>query len=58
MRDNMDVNAGSIADGERTIDEVGREIFDLMLAVASGQQTSAERLGHREFVPWRVGPVM
>ena len=28
MRDNMDVNAGSIADGERTIDEVGREIFD------------------------------
>ena len=58
MRDNMDVNAGSIADGERTIDEVGREIFDLMLAVASGQQTCAERLGHREFVPWRVGPVM
>jgi hypothetical protein len=32
MRDNMDVNAGSIADGERTIDQVGREIFDMMLA--------------------------
>jgi altronate hydrolase len=58
MRDNMDVNAGSIADGERTIDEVGREVFETMLAVASGQRTCAERLGHREFVPWRIGPVM
>ncbi len=58
MRDNMDVNAGAIADGERTIEQVGREIFDLMLAVASGQRTCAERLGHQEFVPWRIGPVM
>jgi len=41
-----------------TIDQVGREIFELMLAVASGQRTCAERLGHREFVPWRIGPVM
>jgi len=58
MHDNMDINAGSIADGERTIDEVGREIFNLLLTVASGERTSAERLGHREFVPWRIGPVM
>jgi len=29
-----------------------------MLAVASAQRTCAERLGHREFVPWRIGPVM
>ncbi len=58
MQDNMDVNAGAIADGERTIQEVGREIFDLMLEVASGRRTCAERLGHQEFVPWRIGPVM
>jgi altronate hydrolase len=58
MRDNMDVNAGDIADGERTIEEVGQEIFDLMLEVASGRHTCAERLGHKEFVPWRIGPVM
>jgi altronate hydrolase len=58
MQDNMDVNAGAIADGERTIEEVGREIFDLMLEVASGRRTCAERLGHQEFVPWRIGPVM
>lgn len=58
LRDNMDVNAGRIADGEATPDQVGREIFDQVLAVASGQRTSAERLGHREFVPWRIGPVL
>jgi altronate hydrolase len=58
MTDNMDVNAGRIADGEASVDEVGREIFDLMLEVASGRRTCAERLGHHEFVPWRIGPVM
>jgi altronate hydrolase len=58
MTDNMDVNAGRIADGEATVQEVGREIFDLLLEVASGRQTCAERLGHQEFVPWRIGPVM
>jgi arabinonate dehydratase len=58
MRDNMDVNAGAIADGERSIDAVGREIFDLVLRVASGEKTSSERLGHKEFVPWRIGPVL
>jgi altronate hydrolase len=58
MRDNMDVNAGAIADGGKSIAGVGREIFDLVLEVASGRRTSAERLGHKEFVPWRIGPVM
>jgi altronate hydrolase len=58
MRDNMDINAGLIADGERTLQEVGREILDLVLRVASGQHTASERLGHREFVPWRIGPVV
>ncbi|MBZ5724177.1 MAG: altronate dehydratase family protein [Acidobacteriia bacterium] len=58
MTDNMDVNAGSIADGENTVQGVGREIFDLLLAAASGRRTCAERLGHQEFVPWRIGPVL
>jgi altronate hydrolase len=58
MTDNMDVNAGTIADGERNVQQVGKEIFDLMLEVASGRRTCAERLGHQEFVPWRIGPVM
>ncbi len=58
MRENMDVNAGLIADGEKTVQQVGREIFDLLLETASGLRSSAERLGHKEFVPWRIGPVM
>jgi altronate hydrolase len=58
MTDNMDINAGAIADGKHNVQEVGREIFDLMIEVASGRRTCAERLGHSEFVPWRIGPVM
>ncbi|MGH9661023.1 MAG: altronate dehydratase family protein, partial [Bryobacteraceae bacterium] len=59
MTGNMDVNAGAVADGDRTVREVGREIFDLLLRVASGEvRTCAERLGHKEFVPWRIGPVL
>jgi altronate hydrolase len=58
MQDNMDINAGVIADGESSVQEVGREIFDMLLRVASGEKTCAERLGHHEFVPWRIGPVL
>jgi altronate hydrolase len=58
MTDNMDVNAGRIADGEATVPGIGREIFDLVLEAASGRRTCAEKLGHKEFVPWRIGPVM
>ncbi len=58
MREDMDVNAGAIADGEAAVEEIGREIFDLVLRVASGETTCSERLGHNEFVPWRIGPVL
>jgi altronate hydrolase len=58
MRGNMDVNAGRILEGEASIEEIGREIFERVLAAASGQRTSSELLGHHEFVPWRIGPVL
>ena len=58
MPDNIDINAGRIADGDATVQEVGREIFNRLLRVASGERAAAEILGHREFVPWRIGPVM
>jgi galactarate dehydratase len=41
--DLMDVNAGRIADGAATIEDVGWELFRLMLDVASGRRTWAER---------------
>jgi altronate hydrolase len=58
MRDNMDLNAGRIADGSRTVEQVGREMFERLLAIASGERTRAEVLGHHEFAPWRIGPVL
>ena len=58
MRDNMDINAGRIADGDAAIRDIGQEIFDMVLRVASGERTASERLGHHEFVPWRIGPVL
>jgi altronate hydrolase len=58
MRDNMDVNAGRIADGTATVPQIGHEIFDLLLRTASGDRTASETLGHHEFVPWRIGPVL
>lgn len=50
MSDDMDVNAGRILEGRATLDEVGREIFDRVLAVAGGERSVSERLGHREFI--------
>jgi altronate dehydratase len=58
MEDNIDINAGAIVDGKETIQDVGRMIFDVIRRVASGERTKSEILGHKEFVPWRIGPVM
>jgi altronate hydrolase len=58
MTGNMDINAGGIADGAATIEQVGREIFETLIRVASGERTLAEKLGHHEFAPWRIGPVL
>ena len=46
----MDVDAGRIMEGRGTLDEVGDEIFDLVLAVAGGRRTVSETLGHQEFI--------
>jgi altronate hydrolase len=58
MPDDTDVNAGRILDGEASLEQVGGEIFELLLRVASGEAPSSERLGHDEFVPWSLGPVL
>ncbi|MBL0143250.1 MAG: galactarate dehydratase [Betaproteobacteria bacterium] len=57
--DLMDVNAGTIADGEATIAEVGWELFHLMLEVASGRRkTWAERWNlHNALVLFNPAPV-
>jgi len=49
MQDNIDLDAGRILDGEETLRSMGRGIYEMVLAVAEGALTKAERLGHREF---------
>jgi altronate hydrolase len=46
----MDVDAGRILEGRGTLDEVGREVFDLTVAVANGTRSKSETLGHQEFI--------
>ena len=46
----MDIDAGRILEGRGTLDEVGREIYNLVLAVAGGSPTVSERLCHQEFI--------
>jgi altronate hydrolase len=60
MADDMDINCGVIIDGGATVQEVGKEIFELMLRVASGEKSRSEEhgLGDEEFVPWYLGAVM
>jgi altronate hydrolase len=59
MRDDMDINAGVILEGT-PVEAVGRQIFDEVLAVASGQKTKSELsgVGEEEFAPWAIGPTL
>jgi altronate hydrolase len=50
MSGDMDVNAGTIADGTETIEQVGERIVSHVVAAASGVPTKSEALGHQEFV--------
>ncbi|MBV6637274.1 MAG: UxaA family hydrolase, partial [Mameliella sp.] len=50
LSDDMDVNAGDIIEGVRSIEAVGQEIRDLVIATAAGAQTKSEAMGHREFI--------
>jgi altronate hydrolase len=59
MRDDMDLDAGTILDGE-PVESVGRRLFDLILEVAGGAPTRSERsgVGEEEFAPWSIGPTL
>lgn len=56
MDEDMDVDASPVLTGT-PMSEVGRAIFERMLAVASGEKSKSEALGigDNEFVPWAVG---
>ncbi|TCL01160.1 altronate hydrolase [Shimia isoporae] len=60
MSEDMDIDAGTILTGETSLTEKGQEIYEMILAVASGEQSKSEAqgLGDYEFVPWQIGAVM
>ena len=60
MIEDMDINCGTIIEGKEEIEEVGKKIFKLVIATASGSSTKSELNGYgdEEFNPWQVGVVM
>ncbi|MBK8186069.1 MAG: UxaA family hydrolase [Cellvibrio sp.] len=50
LAEDMDVNAGKILEGEATLDQVGEEILQNVIDVASGKRSVSEELGHQEFI--------
>jgi len=59
MIDDMDINAGVILEGT-PVEEVGKQIFEEILEVASGKKTKSEinGVGEEEFAPWSIGPTL
>lgn len=60
LSDDMDINAGTILSDGKTVQEVGREIYNMWLRMASGAPSKSEQqgLGDYEFVPWQIGATM
>jgi len=60
MSDDMDINCGTIIDGEETVEQAGARIFDELLAMASGKLTRSEihGFGEEEFQPWLQGATL
>ena len=49
MRGDIDINTGTIIDGEKSIQEVGHELFNFVVRVASGKLTKAEKNKQNDF---------
>jgi altronate hydrolase len=60
MSEDMDIDAGEILSKGVSVEQKGREIYEMFLRVASGEVTKSEAqgLGDYEFVPWQIGAVM
>ncbi len=56
----MDINAGAMLTEGQSLEEKGREIYQMLLDVASGtpSKSEAQGLGDYEFVPWQIGATM
>ena len=56
MQDIIDIDTGGIISGDKTIEQMGETILELVVRVASGDvRTKAELLGQDDFIPWKRG---
>jgi altronate hydrolase len=56
MPDIIDLDTGAIISGEKTLAQVGEEILEFVIRVASGDiRTKAEEKGQEDFIPWKRG---
>jgi altronate hydrolase len=56
MHDIIDINAGEIVCGQKTVEQMGEEILETVIRVASGEiKTKAETLAQNDFIPWKRG---
>ena len=56
MNDIIDINTGTIIEGEETIEQVGERVMDYVIKVASGEiEIAAVRHGQDDFIPWKRG---
>ncbi|MBG47729.1 MAG: altronate hydrolase [Pseudozobellia sp.] len=56
MSDIIDIDTGAVIRGEKSIPEMGEEILDYVIKVASGEITAkADALNQNDFIPWKRG---
>ncbi len=56
MPDIIDVDSGAVIAGQKTIEQVGEQILDFIIDVASGNvKTKATQLHQDDFIPWKRG---
>ncbi|WP_242083135.1 UxaA family hydrolase [Aestuariivivens sediminis] len=55
MSDIIDFDTGEIIEGKRSIEELGEDLLDFIIEIASGKLTKAKQLGQDDFIPWKRG---
>jgi altronate hydrolase len=56
MPDIIDVDTGPIISGDSTIEQMGEQVLDYVIRVASGEvRTKAEQKNQEDFIPWKRG---
>jgi len=56
MPDIIDVDTGAVISGDKTIEQMGEDVLEFVIQVASGKiRTKAEGKGQEDFIPWKRG---